>query len=600
MKVHALDAPTKVGDALDAPTEKEDAQEKEDEARPAENEDQATRGDDIGWWRNAISSALYMVGPCLVIVAIQIFRGNITMANKLGLQRMRTQRMLKRTLVTLLAFNATFVDDEGPPPRNDEAHRSLSVIEEKHRGFRRGASSRQLRSRLKRIDRLLDTLHAALDNFELALFTKDVNTAWTALDAAAADVVQHYSHTIHTFDGQQSALAWSVVALNTCAWILMAKLASETARIRKRVNEATLQTMAERESADRHRLESEHQRFQQEVLDHRFGNCIRMARLFLEMHNLEDLETILSNWELEVYVRQQKLSSLPADPISAKDLFRTPFNFHHTVECFAGAETPLLFYNDAGAHVPYAILQVAFLTDCASNIVKHGGAAATAVVHPDKIQVSNKIVSNRNLMPSNKMGLRALTQLGVKYGIPVDSHAENKLFTLTLHVKSKAKQRNSSETCSSFSSDDDTTKAPDCLYFLIEDSKTLATLTQKQYKRYGLDVLNIVEPEEVWSIEAIIMKHYNQKNKPIVCICDENIFSLDDHYAVVPETGTQLRQKLLASPKIKDLYDQHQLVFISCSASVVQDPTVILVVTKAMPPKHQVNIIRKALWDFFS
>ena len=138
-------------------------------------------------------------------------------------------------------------------------------------------------------------------------------------------------------------------------------------------------------------------------------------------------------------------------------------------------------------------------------------------------------------------------------------------------------------------------------YVLIEDSATIATLTKKHFKKLGIDLILVVQPNEVYNLEAVLREHYNKSLKDIVCICDENFFSLDDNFTVIPEKGTNLRRRLLAErPAIRSLFDNKHLLFLACSASVVCDANVQGVVGKSLPPKKQVNIIWNIASDYFA
>ena len=127
-------------------------------------------------WRSVVHAGLYMLGPAFVIVAIQVFEGNIELANKLGLQRMRTQRMLKRTLFTLFFGNET----------SSEALRSFGVIKEKHEGFqrRRGFLGPNYRSRLNGISSQLDDVRYNLDDVLATSDWDDLGEKWIRLDTS--------------------------------------------------------------------------------------------------------------------------------------------------------------------------------------------------------------------------------------------------------------------------------------------------------------------------------------------------------------------------------------------------------------------------------
>ena len=145
------------------------------------------------WW------LLGMVGPVIVLGAMLLLKGNVTLANKLGLQRMRTQRLLKRTLWTLVG-NATSAD----------GLRSLEVIEGKHRGFLKGAPKGPLRRKLEKLDNVhIPGLRSQFETFLAG--GVDLDEMWTSLNAKGTKVVDGCSLAIETFDWQQSVLRWSVV-----------------------------------------------------------------------------------------------------------------------------------------------------------------------------------------------------------------------------------------------------------------------------------------------------------------------------------------------------------------------------------------------------
>ena len=154
----------------------------------------------------------------------------------------------------------------------------------------------------------------------------------------------------------------------------------------------------------------------------------------------------METWELEVDVRQANLDNLPTNPISLTHLFETSaFNgIHYNLttknidedSINFSANEPLYFYDNRNNRVPYAILQIAFLADCASNVLKHGGGRAEITVTKRHLSIRNKIVNDPNAKTSNKTGLKALQDLGNKYNMPI--HFEDKkddFFSVIIQVR---------------------------------------------------------------------------------------------------------------------------------------------------------------------
>eukprot|EP00633_Aureoumbra_lagunensis_P000421 CAMPEP_0197286844 /NCGR_PEP_ID=MMETSP0890-20130614/2587_1 /TAXON_ID=44058 ORGANISM="Aureoumbra lagunensis, Strain CCMP1510" /NCGR_SAMPLE_ID=MMETSP0890 /ASSEMBLY_ACC=CAM_ASM_000533 /LENGTH=669 /DNA_ID=CAMNT_0042755695 /DNA_START=181 /DNA_END=2190 /DNA_ORIENTATION=+ len=380
--------------------------------------------------------------------------------------------------------------------------------------------------------------------------------------------------------------------------------------------------------ASKLREEEFRQRFEREILDHRFGNRIRMARLFLDDRNFNQLSAILSTWELEVRVRQNKKNELPMNPISPAKLFAPAFNFPHTIECYADLMTPLVFFDRNGERVPFAIIQVVFLSDIASNICKHGGSKAWISIEPHAILITNKIIENPNLPPSNKVGLRALQELGEQYAMPTTFQKGKENFSVTIVVDSRVaseeemmtsisdvssptpypslelgekeeKNRADTEKCDDWKMSPDAPTTDVSLQyqmFLIEDSRAIAVLTARQFNHLGVQLHTIVSPSEVYNLAGTIAENYHRHRKPIVCIFDENLFSLNDNFDIITETGTRLRQRLLLHPMMQNLHDNGKLLFVSCSASTIEDDsTIICSLSKSVHPKKQVGILCEAL-----
>ena len=399
-----------------------------------------------------------------------------------------------------------------------------------------------------------------------------------------------------------------IAGVNFLAWILMGIEVVQGQRREENLKKAAGDLQ---DTSSRLRRKSDHFEFERQVLDHRFGNSIRMARLLLDEKKYGPFESMLASWELEVNVRQQRLDHLPLDPIPPTRLFSTTFTFPHTITSYAGNDRPLYFYNARKERVPYAILQVAFFTDCASNIVKHGGAKAAVRILPDAIVIENAKVANPNLPASNKVGLRALDELGFKYGIPLRFSESETHFTVTLYVRSTLDDRPSSSESESetaaaateASSEEKT--SPQSIrteyeYFLVEDSAATAKLTQQQYKKHGIDLRLIVEAHAVANIEAILMEAYYTHDKPLVVLFDENFLTLNSDFRIVTETGTNLRRKLTELQSTKHLLDKKQLFFFSCSASsvdVLDDPSLTAELGKAVNPTQQIGLLFNKLGE---
>lgn len=175
--------------------------------------------------------ACCLVGPLVVPGAMLLLKDNVRLANKLGLQRMRTQRLLKRTLFTLVG------DEDEASSYNlealtEDAIRSLEVIEKKHKGFVSYGGG-PLRAKLKDIDKSLDLLRLKLETFLASVANhQTLDEEWAALNGRGSEVVRGYSAAIETFDWQQSLLGWGIVVINALAWSLMIKFAVDTYQAR--------------------------------------------------------------------------------------------------------------------------------------------------------------------------------------------------------------------------------------------------------------------------------------------------------------------------------------------------------------------------------
>lgn len=527
--------------------------------------------------------------PAIIIASLSTFTGNVELANKLGLQRMQTQRMLKRSLSTrFLPPNCTYA-------HRWNAQRSLDAIMAKNDRLRRRQHAHAtLRAHLGRLNEELEMLEDLLDSFlSMALCSE-----WSELDQLAATIVDDYTKAIETFDLEQGMLFWAIVVAHTCGWGIVASLIYGAHLSNTKAMRAQHEAHIAQLESSRLVSEAERRRFQRNILDHRFGNRVRQARLHFEEKQFGELEAIIKAWEYESDIRQGNYSNLPTTAIKPKTLFDEVFSFHYTMDCFCESELPLLFFDSLGKQIAYPIIQVAILQDVASNVMKHGGARAHVVVCGHKIVVANCIIKNPSLPQSNSIGLKALENQAAAFNLQIAFEADSGEFRTILQVSCEPKSVPETRMVEPIPIGNSWTQYNQFTWLYVEDSQTTALLTAKQYKKVGINLKTLIQASDVSGLENIVAEMWHCTGKSVVVILDENIFTINEDYNIAPETGTNVRRRFLSTPASKKLIDDGHVYFVSCSASVVtDDENLICKIGKSVPPRQQIPLIWKALCD---
>uniref|UniRef100_A0A7S3K2E6 Uncharacterized protein n=1 Tax=Aureoumbra lagunensis TaxID=44058 RepID=A0A7S3K2E6_9STRA len=529
-----------------------------------------------------------LLGPIFLIISLSMFKNNIDLANRLGLQRMRTQRTLKRALVNNNARNCS-LDWHILDP-----FRSLTVIRKKHRHLKKESDSKSLKRRLAIIGDEIDIFEENLFDFEKDHDSIFPCEKWTIMNSQAGIIVRKYTESINTFDVEQSVIYYFVVIFNTLCWIILAYLVHKHEEYFLSVQASKTKAIEEKATSDRLRADMQSRHFLHEIMNHRFGNRIREARLLFEAKAYEEMERILQCWEYETDIRMGQLQNLPRDGISAKDLFAQVFTFYHSIECFCDDTTPLHFYDSNNEQVSYPILQVAFLQDIASNILRHGGAFARIILYKDRIEIINSIINRSGTRASNHIGLNALLDQSQSFHIPFTFHKNESEFKniLTVRLEPVIGDSQSNEESTTQDNFDYTTFS----WFLVEDSRTIAELTAKQYRKLGVDLVPLAGASDVFALEGILVEASKKSGKPLVVIFDENIFTLSSNLDIIPETGTNVRRRLLQNSVCAALHAKKMLFFASCSASEIRnDSTLICKLGKSTPPRRQLVRLRETL-----
>lgn len=322
-----------------------------------------------------------------------------------------------------------------------------------------------------------------------------------------------------------------------------------------------------------------------------------MNRLLLENKEYDQLHSNLDSWQFELDIRRKQYDNLPQGPVSARELVRNEFPFSHTIDCFCSPDEPLYFRDLDGKKVPFPILQVSFLQDIASNVEKYGGSRAQVVVSKAAIAVSNTVVGNPKIAGSTNTGLKALKAMGDEFRMPFTVMRDSTTFTASIQVSCSRAAASTPGDVGGPDPDADPPCNDRFTWILVEDSKVLCELTVRQFERNNIELHAVSRPSDVFNLAAIIHDAWATTQRPVIVIFDENVFSLDDTLETVPETGTNIRHRLLAHPRLHDLVSKKYLFFASVSASVVTDDVVLCTLSKSMAPKALIQHISRAATD---
>ena len=536
-------------------------------------------------------SALCLTGAPVVCVLVPVilgmthlFRNSVHYANLMGVQRMRTQRLLKEALV--VATNASAPYD---PRRRYEKLRRADERLRRWDAFGGVETAREASREIRRLEEVL--------------LVNTNQESWTEAEEIGDEITRIYGDAVERNASLAAACLWFVVVFTGLGFVLMTLYA---VRVHASVSLSDEQKKRVQSAED----EVAVRKFEAEVLNHRLGNKIRLNRLLLEQGHYEQLQRNFDAWTWEVEIRRGCFENLPMTAVTARELFATEFSFHHTLSCFT--DRPLVFRNQRGRQLSYAIIQHNFLQDIASNIIKYGGSCADVVIERDRIVIANDIVRNDRLPKSRKTGIVALRRLGLEAGTPIEFDRTDSRFWVTIYARIAEEPSSSSSSVASSATSSrpaptepeeeplaavrDTHDPADYHWMLIDDSETICALTAKTYKTAaGVDIVTLPKPSDALNIVTLVLEAAFRHRKPIILVMDEHLLSLDAHYRCVAETSTHLRRILLDNPRVADLLRAHLLFFVSASASKVRDPNLLCTLGKTLSTKAQINKVLDAI-----
>mmetsp|Transcript_14278 Transcript_14278/g.17745 ORF Transcript_14278/g.17745 Transcript_14278/m.17745 type:complete len:209 (-) Transcript_14278:1702-2328(-) len=107
----------------------------------------------------------------------------------------------------------------------------------------------------------------------------------------------------------------------------------------------------------------------------------------------------------------------------------------------------------------------------------------------------------------------------------------------------------------------------------VEDQPTLAKMFKKfaESSFYFHSVQTVVSPQEIrYSLCSTLLDALLDFDK-VICVFDENLYTLNEKERRVHITGTQLRSQLFTIPALRVAYDYGSLVLVGYSTAKVKD-----------------------------
>lgn len=356
-------------------------------------------------------------------------------------------------------------------------------------------------------------------------------------------------------------------------------------------------------------------RINRDIIDHRFGNLLRIAQLELETGNVEGAVKLLGILTTEVDIRRGLVAKVPFVPLSIAELIQ-PLASSLTLT-FEGDATTQLEYSalDGSSKIQGQVLQVRLFMDVVSNAVKHSDGALSVDVRRDA-QTDNRsavpttmIFSNnrsrklsRISLDSLRTGLGALQSEAKEIGVSIDFDQGDASFTVCVHLLSLLPEIDATGPLKSPhkpTNDKLLATAADYAWCIVDDSATIASLFKKHMeKAYGVSPTCFVTPADVGCLQPGIWQALQAKRPEqhgLIVLMDENLFELDQEFEIVQVTGTELRRRLLTRPKLRAAHDTRTVIFVSASSNEVDDPSCLVNVGKAGTTARMVAKVMTAL-----
>lgn len=536
------------------------------------------------------SRILRVASGCVPLIALilsvisftHLLYSSSSLARKIGLQRMRMQRVLKEAYV-MRQGNSNLSAAYDPIRRCDNMSRLQRQVDRSIR-YHCYTATRTSRS----VQRVCTKLRAFMQHDSRL-------EMWWELNSDASHAVREHTQVLIRITHLSQIHLWFIMLLIVFMAVISVGQGITEQETRRLLRRASEETDALKATVDALDVEAE-------ILNHRFGNKIRVNRLLLETGQYEQLGKNFDSWTWEVEIRRGHFHNLPMAPTSAHDLFAAEFSFPHSLSCFCGNTQPLNFRNCRGDLLSYAVIQHCFLQDIASNIIKYGGGRADANVQKNAIVISNDIIQSDTALPvSRQTGLTALSRIGNIAGAPVTFEKSQKRFTICIacHVEeapSPLEHSLDKRAATMPVGNKEAIVPSDFHWILLDDSDMICKLAAAKFNQLrGIKLATLCKPSDVLNLVSIVLETANLQTKPIILIMDENVVTLNAAFRCVAETSTNLRLKLRNDPRVLALIESNRLHLISASAAEVNDNTVVCKLGKAMSTEKQISTILDAL-----
>jgi len=341
-----------------------------------------------------------------------------------------------------------------------------------------------------------------------------------------------------------------------------------------------------------------------ETADHRLGNKLRLMHLLCQEERLEELNRSFERIGHEIAIRRKFFDDVPRiEPVAAAAFIAEEFTQTDVdIEGCPGRpeSTGVLFYTLSGAPVSPIVLQVLVLQDCASNVFKHGTGKARvrfsdrgfAIANPVPGSAPQGLGARRPSVPSRRLGLETLRHVASELDISVTiDQAETGWFEVSVgfgavkFVDLSSTRPTDADVPGSNPPTTAVTVA-DLSWIVVDDEPLIGrrfeAIAKKQFP--GTDVAVVSSPADVANLVkalALVVKGFakpkhGRTSKATVVIYDEQLRELDDALDLVAVTGTELRDRVAACPLLADALAAKTLFSVSASASIVDDPRVLL------------------------